>query len=293
MNTIFLYILLFIIAIPLVTGIAALIITGTRNRRHHATLLFHSVTQRRTLDQSHILAPTFGQLLSYLKQNKYTTITIRDLACHNKQTMNNQALRISLVFDDGFENFFSHALPLLNRYGYTAALFPVAGYIDSVSSWDVYAPYKQLSKEQLRLVADSGHEIGSHTLTHPDLALIDDNEVKTELSESKKILEDIISKPVTSLSFPFGSWNTRIWNIALECGYTAAVAYRGHAKAVHPIIPAAGVYAFDTLDDIIEKTEYKHHFSNARLRSLVMPHFAKGSPVWKFRKTYDVLRYFQ
>jgi peptidoglycan/xylan/chitin deacetylase (PgdA/CDA1 family) len=130
-------------------------------------------------------------------------------------------------------------------------------------------------------------------MTHADLRMLYDKELYHELSESKKLLEDITGIPVRTISFPFGSLNKRVWEHAKKCGYEAAVAYRNHKQAKLPIFPITGVYKFDTVEDIIEKIEQRQTFSNARARSAVMPHFAKGTAVWKFRKTYSVFNVFR
>jgi peptidoglycan/xylan/chitin deacetylase (PgdA/CDA1 family) len=193
------------------------------------------------------------------------------------------------VFDDGFENFYTHALPILEIFSIRTTIFPVVQSLDSRVTWDVYAPQKQLTKIQLRIIADAGHEIGSHTLSHPALTMIPNKELHAELAKSKTMLEEYTGKPVRSISFPFGSWDKRVWDFAQECGYTTAVAYRFSAATTLPVLRATGVYAFDTLQDIIDKCTYNRRHSIAWARSRIMPHFAKGTPVWKFRKNYDIM----
>ncbi len=295
----FLYILTGIGILPLLIGVISLV-TLSRGRRISGrqirtcpipVLLFHSVTETPSVELSYITKVTLEQFLSYLHTNGYTTRTAYDTAQHHEES--GDSPQAALIFDDGFENFYTLALPLFDRYACKASIFPVVNSLDTYSSWDTYAPQKQLSKEQVRLIAKAGHEIGSHTLTHPDLILLSDKDVLHELSESKKILEDITGKAITSLSFPFGSWNERVWQCARECGYKAAVAYRKHRAAIPPILPATGVYAFDTCEDIIEKIEKKLTFSNTSTRSAIMPHFAKGTPLWKFRRSYDIVNFFR
>lgn len=61
-----------------------------------------------------------------------------------------------------------------------------------------------LTTKELQFLADSGHFIGAHTHTHPKLTSISFGEAKDEIRISKLILEDIIGKPVTDFSYPFG-----------------------------------------------------------------------------------------
>jgi peptidoglycan/xylan/chitin deacetylase (PgdA/CDA1 family) len=148
-----------------------------------------------------------------------------------------------------------------------------------------------LTKEQIREIADLGHEIGSHTVTHANLTLLCDADLRDELSRSKSILEDVTGKPVTSLSFPFGQWNNRVWNAACSAGYTAATSYANRRRYYGAgIVPVWGIYSFDSVDDVVERAIMTPRLSNALARGWAMPHFAKGTPLWKFRKNYAVLR---
>ncbi len=298
--TISISILLLVILVPFVVGMLANCVPSqygsSRSRqenRQPPTLLFHSVTDNGSLEQSHITTARLNRFLSYLHDQKYRALTVSEIVQQAENSDTNSSRSVALIFDDGFENFYLNALPLFDCYTMKATIFPVAGSLDSCSLWDTYKPQKQLTKKQVNLLADAGHEIGSHTLSHPDLVLLSDKELYRELSESKKILEDCTGRPVTSLSFPFGSWNARVWSCAQECGYIAAVAYRKHRQVKPPIIPATAAYAFDTVEDIIEKIEGARWFSNALTRRIIMPHFAKGTPVWRFRKTYDIFNYFR
>ena len=135
-----------------------------------------------------------------------------------------------------------------------------------------------------------GYEIGSHTLSHANLTLLSDDDLVRELSESKKILEDLTGKQVTSLSFPFGRVNARVWKTAQALGYTAATSYAS-GKPVSPnIIPLWGAYSYDSVQDVINRAVRQPLFSQTVARGRLMPHFAKGSPMWKFRKSYSLFR---
>lgn len=300
MVTLFINLFLGLFIVPLVAG-TLLLITNSLKRKNTvrskvsrtAAFLFHSVSEKPLAEQSHITTHTFKLLLSYIQKQKYYTLTAYDMAFLPEDKSDTSGKYISLIFDDGFENFYTNAFPLLEQFDIKVSIFIVTSSTDSYSTWDIYKPQKQLSKKQICTISKTGHEIGSHTLSHPDLVLLSDKEINHELSESKKIIEDITGTPVKSLSFPFGSWNMRVWNIAKECNYEAAVVYRKHSLAKSPLIPAIGVYGFDSIKDIIERIERKQTFSNAIQRGFIMPHFAKGTPVWNFRKGYNIFNYFR
>jgi peptidoglycan/xylan/chitin deacetylase (PgdA/CDA1 family) len=86
--------------------------------------------------------------------------------------------------------------------------------------------YQPLTWPQVRRLADEGAEIGSHTLSHPHLARADDDRVRHELAESRRILAERIGRPVVRLSYPHGSYDPRVKRMAAEAGYVAAYTSR-------------------------------------------------------------------
>jgi hypothetical protein len=111
-----------------------------------------------------------------------------------------------------------------------------------------------------------------------------------ELTRSKLLLEDVLGKPVKSISFPFGQWDRRVWDAAQKAGYTSATSYAYRAIPEPEIVPLWGIYSFDSVQEVIERSMSGRRFSNAIARGCIMPHFAKGTPLWKFRSTYAVVR---
>lgn len=283
--------LIFFIVFPLAVGTVVLFLLGGKkaNTQSPPALLFHSVTDRKSIGVSHFSPDKFASLAAYLNDNKFNAISLRDASnIHSERPISITTKNIMLIFDDGFDNFYHEVLPVLSEFKIKVTLFPVAGYVGKKSAWDFYGSNRHLSLLQIREISDAGHEIGSHTLTHPNLLFLKENELTHELKDSKAILEDIIGREVTSLSFPFGLWNMEIWKKSKELGYTAAAVYQNCEKAYPPLFPVSGVYSFDSVNDVKVKINRNFNFSNVQARNRIMPHFAKGQPVWQFRKNYRV-----
>ncbi|MFP4014056.1 MAG: polysaccharide deacetylase family protein [Chitinispirillaceae bacterium] len=225
----------------------------------------------------------FEDFLSLLETNEISTATVSEYL-----TKNQSPKTAVITFDDGFLDFYEHALPLLEEKKMKSTLFPVAGHIGATSTWDVVANIPHLTAPMIREIAQRGHEIGSHTLTHANLPWLQSKQLKKELQDSKFILEDITGTAVNSISFPFGSWNRRVWDTAREIGYEHGTAYRGHSKAPPELLPVLGVYHFDKAEDILAKAFSGKSLSVSRTLALIMSHFSKGSPICKFRKEYDL-----
>jgi oligosaccharide reducing-end xylanase len=82
----------------------------------------------------------------------------------------------SITFDDGFSSQTRFAKPLLDQYGLKATFFPIAGSMNGGWRFGTWAQYIALQAE--------GHEIGSHTVTHRDLATLVQDTVAWELQAS-------------------------------------------------------------------------------------------------------------
>lgn len=109
---------------------------------------------------------------------------------------------VSFTFDDGYRNIYENALPIFQKYGEVGSFFPVVGAIENNEDWIVTWP-------QLLKFKEAGWEIGSHTMTHPDLRTLTDAEVDNELKNSKTILANH-GIDVKTLAFPYGDYNARV-----------------------------------------------------------------------------------
>ena len=88
---------------------------------------------------------------------------------------------------------------------------------------------RPITKHRILQMARDGIDFGSHTVSHPNLALIDSDAIDRELRGSKAYLEQLLGKPVRSLAYPFGTpgtYDARTIAAARSCGYELAVSYR-------------------------------------------------------------------
>jgi len=87
--------------------------------------------------------------------------------------------------------------------------------------------------EDARVLAQSGHIVGSHTMTHPNVAHVSTADARSELTESKAKLEKEMRKPVKHFSYPHPAlnpqWNEETLKITEEAGYATAVTTTGGA----------------------------------------------------------------
>ena len=123
---------------------------------------------------------------------------------------------VSLTFDDGWASQYTNALPILQDTNIKATF-----YIISDAARDSWGDY--MNAKQVLHINDLGHEIGSHTATHPDLTAISSTEAAVEIERSKKDLESLLgSKKVRTFTYPYDHYNDKIIELVKRAGYESA-----------------------------------------------------------------------
>lgn len=112
---------------------------------------------------------------------------------------------IVCTFDDGYTGLLDNALPILNKYGFTASVYVCTDYLGKSNDWNFKDKSRRmhLNVEELKELICAGWEIGSHGVTHESLLRLDDADIEWQLKESKKILEELFG-PVISYAYPYG-----------------------------------------------------------------------------------------
>lgn len=124
-----------------------------------------------------------------------------------------------LSFDDGWLDALTVVAPMLEPLGARATFFVCPG------TWGGQSPYvsggcgRLLSAEQARELHAAGHELGAHTMTHPDLRSLDGATLRRELRESKAAIEDLTGEPCRTFAYPFGSAGEREVEAVAEAGF--------------------------------------------------------------------------
>ena len=144
-----------------------------------------------------------------------------------------------VTFDDGFRNVFDLALPLLEKRGLRAIQFIVAGLIGGEDAWDraIGEPPQALMDDgMIREWLAAGHEIGSHTLTHPHLPALGREQARAEIFDSKRRLEDRFGVPIKHFCYPYGDQDEAVRDMVREAGYLSAptVAFGTNRPGVDP-----------------------------------------------------------
>jgi peptidoglycan/xylan/chitin deacetylase (PgdA/CDA1 family) len=129
---------------------------------------------------------------------------------------------VAITFDDGCETDLITAAPILRESGFNATFYITAGFVGKAG---------YLSPEQLRQLQSVGFEIGCHSMTHAylnDLALPD---LRREISDAGKKIEDIIGNRVEHFSCPGGRYDAKALAAAKDAGYRSVATSRAHANS--------------------------------------------------------------
>ncbi len=144
--------------------------------------------------------------MQYLKKKNISVGTLSEYLAKD--------VDVCLTFDDGWEDNFKNALPIIKRFGFNLTIFLTLRQIGAKNylDWDII---RQMVKEKV--------EIGSHTISHPKLTRIPVDDAKKEIFQSRSILEENLKIPVKYFCYPSGDYNKTIAGLVQQAGYQAAV----------------------------------------------------------------------
>lgn len=141
-----------------------------------------------------VKTPDFATQMDYLAQSGYHPIILTDVFNNLYYGLPLPAHPIVISFDDGYEDNFTDAFPILQSHHFVAEINIISGIIGGL--W--------LTWDQIRQMAAAGFQIGSHTVHHISLANVIPSTAEQELANSKSTLEQQIGKPVQFFCYPSG-----------------------------------------------------------------------------------------
>lgn len=183
-------------------------------------IMYHSVGPEETALESgyggklNVSPEAFGKQMKFLRDKNYNVIPLTEFIERVKKGEKIPHKTLAITFDDGLKNNFTNAYPVLKKYGLPATMFVITDFIgeEDFITWS-----------QIREMQDGGIFIGSHTMSHVWLPSLNEEGIREELAVSKKILERMTQRDITTLSYPLGAFDERVKKIAEETGYIGAV----------------------------------------------------------------------
>lgn len=188
----------------------------------------------------------FEKQMRYLRENGYTAISFDDLINHFSRNLFLPEKSVILTFDDGWENQYRYAFPILKKYNDTATFFIFTNAIGHKHF---------LTWPEIKEFVAAGMTVGDHTKSHPYLYKITSkDELRQEIIESRRILESNLGKKIDIFAYPFGHYNKEIITILKENKFRAARTdgYKGVFHTSDDLLTLKSIDAGNDLTKFVE-----------------------------------------
>ena len=201
-----------------------------------AILLFHRVTDDIPEDGLTVGTARFRRICRMLRRS-FRVVPLGEVFRLARAGRPLPPRTVAVTFDDCYHNNLGAARTLA-EHGLPATFFIPAAHVGSGEAfpWDRHLPrLANLDWDDVRTMAALGFEIGSHTLSHPNLAAIPFEQARAEIIESKRLIEERLDRPVRWFAYPFGEkehFRDDLLPVVAEAGYEGCVS--GHGGSVGP-----------------------------------------------------------
>ncbi|MEK7519648.1 MAG: polysaccharide deacetylase family protein [Patescibacteria group bacterium] len=212
-------------------------------------LMYHSVGDNGKLFT--VTSENFARQMQYLHDHHFSVLGLED-AVSRMQKNDLPPRSVVITFDDGYQDNYTNAFPVLRQYRFPATIF-VNRNVEGLEA---------LSEQGIKEMAASGLvTFGSHAHRHVKLAQLSDAEIETELAVSKKTLEGITGTEVRALAYPYGSYDARVKNIAAQHYHLACAVHKGRVTASSDMLALSR----NSIDSEVTLTQFKGIVRRGRL----------------------------
>lgn len=194
-------------------------------------LMYHIINNPETPEEVRYACPPecFDKHMQQLKSNGFNPVSLDQIEQHLLFDKPLPDKAVAITLDDGFEDNYTHAFPILAKHNIPATIFLISGLIDSTNKWMSSRAYSQrnmLNWQQISVMDQQLISFGAHTVTHPKLTELDNALADCEIRSSKKTIEDKLGKACKHFAYPYGLFNTDNRNSAEAAGFSLACSTR-------------------------------------------------------------------
>lgn len=165
----------------------------------------------------------FDWQLGWLRRRGYQFVTFADLEAGSVPGHR----RVIITLDDGYQNNYRHAFPILRKHEARAVIYPIQSDLGRTGvTWPgatEQTPADMMTEAEVREMAAAGIEFGSHLLHHKRLTEMSGDEQSEELEQSRAQLQALQAAPVLSIAYPYGAYDDAVVARTRQAGYRFGV----------------------------------------------------------------------
>lgn len=202
---------------------------------------YHAISPSWFEPLNNVRPERFCDQMAYLKRHGYKPLSMADFVAGLKSRRVFPAQSVVITFDDGYEDNYTAAYPVLKKYGFAATLFVEVAHLGMPG---------RLTWSQAKDMDAHGVAIESHVLTGAYLPLLAREEAVREITESRHILELELKRPVRFLAYPTGGFSEDVKQMVRQAGYTAAfTTNRGYDRDLRDLYEIKRIHIKDSDGD--------------------------------------------
>lgn len=184
-------------------------------------LMYHSVGD----NGSHITVTTdqFAEQMQYLKDKGYTVVSLRECIERIKKG-GNVADTVVITFDDGYEDNYTNAYPILKEHAFPATIFVATNYIGESMTTSAGVDIKMMDEKQLGKLGESKIiSIMPHSKTHSNLSQMNLQNLEEEIVGSRDYLTDYTKEHLDIFAPPKGKYTEEVITLLQKHGFIGNV----------------------------------------------------------------------
>src|ERR1017187_2611362 len=177
-----------------------------RNNMRIPILMYHSISELSETNahpyfETRTSPSVFEIQMKYLRDRGFSTISPADVVALVSSEQIDTKKKIVITFDDGFRDFYTHAFPILQKYGLNATVYLPTAYISQNKK--LFLGKECMTWSEVRELNKLGVAFGSHTVTHPPLKLLSEADLEREIRCSKDTIENELGSSIYSFAYPY------------------------------------------------------------------------------------------